>query len=95
MVKKVMKINPCNNNIGAEIELDLSKNIKEKIKEIKKTLHKYGLVFFRNQKLDPAQYMKFAENFGNFRTFCEISTNFPDFLQNSLRFHQNFGNSAR
>ena len=59
-----MKINPCNNNIGAEIELDLSKNIKEKIKEIKKTLHKYGLVFFRNQKLDPAQYMKFAENFG-------------------------------
>ncbi len=64
MVKKVMKIKPCKNNIGAEIVSDILKVSNEEIKKIKKTLHEFGVIFFRNQNLSPAEYVKFAENFG-------------------------------
>ena len=46
MVKKVMKIKPCKNNIGAEIVLDILKVSNEEIKMIKKSLHEFGVIFF-------------------------------------------------
>ena len=59
-----IKIELCNNNIGAKITCDLKTAGKEEIGEIEKTLEKFGLVFFRNQNLDSKSYIQFAKNFG-------------------------------
>ena len=64
MIKKVMEIKPCKNNIGAEICIDLQKISNENIQSIKKALNEYGVIFFRKQNLSPSKYIKFAENFG-------------------------------
>ena len=61
MIKKIsLKIKPCKKNIGAELICNLSGIQKNQIKLIKKSLNKYGMIFFRNQSLDPANYIKFA-----------------------------------
>ena len=59
-----VKIEPCSNNIGAEIACDLKTAGKEEIGEIEKALEKFGVVFFRNQNLDSKSYIQFAKNFG-------------------------------
>ncbi len=64
MVKKVMKIKPCKNNIGAEIDINLISTSQKEIDEIKKVLNNYGVIFFRDQNLTPKSYLNFAENFG-------------------------------
>ena len=64
MIKKVMEIKPCKNNIGAEIGIDLQKISNENIQSIKKALNEYGVIFFRKQNLSPSEYIKFAKNFG-------------------------------
>ena len=64
MVKKVMKIKPCKNNIGAEINIDLLTTSKKDVYEIQKVLDEFGVIFFRNQNLDPQSYINFAKNFG-------------------------------
>ena len=58
------KIKPCNKNIGAEIICNLQLIKKRQIKIVKKSLNKYGVVFFRNQNLDSKTYIKFAKKFG-------------------------------
>ena len=45
MVKKVMKIKPCKNNIGAEINIDLLTASKKDVYEIQKVLDEFGVIF--------------------------------------------------
>tara|TARA_B100000963_G_C22633451_1_gene676238 strand:+ start:1908 stop:2708 length:801 start_codon:yes stop_codon:yes gene_type:complete len=59
-----MKINPCKNNVGALIELDLKNFNDSTIKEVKEAINNYGVIFFRNQKLKPEEYINFAKHFG-------------------------------
>ena len=49
MIKKVMEIKPCKNNIGAEIGIDLQKISNENIQSIKKALNEYGVIFLENK----------------------------------------------
>tara|TARA_B110000438_G_scaffold57434_1_gene57498 strand:+ start:1008 stop:1853 length:846 start_codon:yes stop_codon:yes gene_type:complete len=60
---KIKKLTPF---IGAEITgLDLSDNLKKNIlDEVYKLLIKHKVIFFRNQKIDPIQQIKFAKSFG-------------------------------
>ena len=60
-----MKINPCKNNIGAEITIDLEKYTYQEIEQIKDALDNYGLIFFRNQNLNSKTYINFAKKFGD------------------------------
>jgi len=48
----MIKIIPKKNNISAEIECNL------------KSLIKYGLIYFRKQKLTSKEYLKFYKIFG-------------------------------
>ena len=57
-------INPCKNNVGAFIDVDLNLIDNEVINEIKKAVNDYGVIFFRNQNLNSKTYIKFANNFG-------------------------------
>ena len=64
MIKKIsLKIKPCKKNIGAELICNLNKIHKNQIKLIKNSLNEYGLIFFRNQSLNPTNYIKFAKKF--------------------------------
>ena len=54
-----IKIEPFKNNIGASILCDL--NYKTDEVEKKKHSNNYGFVCFRNQNLEPGEYLKFAE----------------------------------
>ena len=47
--KKIMniKVQPCKNNIGAEISCSLKTASKEEINKIKEALNGFGVVFFR------------------------------------------------
>ena len=60
-------IRPVTRNCGAEIDgLDLSASLPdEAYAEVRKALCKYGVIFFRGQKLDNDQYVAFGEKFGH------------------------------
>ena len=62
MKSKEIEISPCKNNIGAFINLNLINASNKQIKEVKKTLNEYGVVFFRNQHFNSTQYVSFAKN---------------------------------
>ena len=62
-----MKIKPCKNNIGAEINIDLLFTSKKDVYEIQKVLDEFGVIFFRNQNLDPQSYINFAKISGNWQ----------------------------
>ena len=55
-----IKVQPCKNNIGAEISCSLKTASKEEINKIKEALNEFGGVFFRNQNLDSESNIKFA-----------------------------------
>ena len=60
----MLKIIPNKKNIGAEVIVNL-KEIKNKdISKIKKALNKYGILYFKQQKLTSKLYIKFAKYFG-------------------------------
>ena len=76
----MLKIIPNKKNIGAEIILNLEDISNKDIFAIKKALNKYGLIFFRNQKLNSKLYIKFAKNFGklaNYPRLKGLSKKFP------------------
>lgn len=62
----LIHVRPLNPVIGAEIHgVDLSKPLGEAtFKEIEAALHKYLVIFFRDQALDPESHMRFARQFG-------------------------------
>lgn len=59
----MIKIIP-KNNIVAEIECNLKFLTKTDITKIKSCLIKYGLIYFRKQKLTSKEYLKFSKIFG-------------------------------
>ena len=76
----MLKIIPNKKNIGAEIILNLENISYKDIFAIKKALNKYGLIFFRNQKLTSKLYIKFAKHFGklaNYPRLKGLSKKFP------------------
>ena len=82
MTKKYnLKIKPCNKNIGAEIICNLKSINNKQVKIIKKSLTKFGMVFFRKQKLDSSSYVKFAKQFGQIADYPMLkglSYKFPE-----------------
>ena len=76
-----IKVQPCKNNIGAEISCSLKTASKEEINQIKEALNGFGVVFFRNQNLDSESYIKFAKNFGplaDYPMLKGLSKEFPE-----------------
>ena len=59
-----IKIKPQYNKKGAYVDCDIKTLSKEELDSLKKALEEFGVLFFRNQDLDPKSYIKFAKNFG-------------------------------
>ena len=64
-----IKIEPFKNNIGASIACDLKSIKTGEIEKTKETLNNYGFVCFRNQNLDPGEYLKFAKLLGKIKDY--------------------------
>ena len=64
-----IKVEPFENNIGASISYDLNLADSRIIDQIKETLNKYGFVCFRDQNLEPGEYLKFAEQLGKIKEY--------------------------
>ena len=59
-----IEVQPCKNNIGAFININLNKINNDIINEIKVSLDEFGVVFFRNQSLNSSCYVQFAKKLG-------------------------------
>ena len=59
-----IEFEPTDNKVGCFIYTNLKEVKKEQIDEIKKLLNKYGVLFFKNQSLNPEQYVNFSSYFG-------------------------------
>ncbi len=59
-----IEFEPTDKKVGCFIYTNLKEVKKEQIDEIKKLLNKYGVLFFKNQSLNPEQYVNFSSNFG-------------------------------
>ena len=59
-----IEFEPTDNKVGCFIYTNLKEVKKDQIDEIKKLLNKYGVLFFKNQNLNPEQYINFSSNFG-------------------------------
>ena len=64
-----IKIEPFKNDIGASISCDLKLVDSKIIDQIKETLNNYGFVCFRDQNLEPGEYLKFAEQLGKIKEY--------------------------
>ncbi len=64
-----IKIEPFKNNIGASITCDLNSIKIHEVEETKKALDNYSFVCFRNQNLDPGEYLKFAKLLGKVKDY--------------------------
>ena len=68
----MFKIIPKKNNTAAEIFCDL-KNLKlNELKKIKKTLNKFGMIYFRKQNLSSDKYIRFAKKFGKLASYPRL-----------------------
>ena len=68
----MLKIIPNKKNIGAELVCDLNKINNSTLKKIKSALSKYGMIYFRNQKLNSDNYVKFAKKFGKLANYPRL-----------------------
>ncbi len=68
----MFKIIPNKKKIGAEIICNISKISKKEINIIKKSLHLYGMLFLRGQKIDSKTYVNFAKNFGKLANYPRL-----------------------
>ena len=60
-----LSITPGKNNVGAYInEINLKSIDQEQATEIKKILNQYGVIFIKEQNLDPKTYQNFAKTIG-------------------------------
>ena len=64
-----VKIEPFKNDIGASIICDLKAIKAHEIEEAKEALNNYGFVCFRNQNLDPGEYLEFAKLLGKIKDY--------------------------
>ena len=68
----MLKIIPNKKNIGAEIIVNLKDVSNKDISKIKKALNKYGMLYFKGQKLTSKLYIKFAKYFGNLANYPRL-----------------------
>ena len=68
----MLKIIPNKKDIGAELVCDLNKINNSTLKKIKSALSKYGMIYFRNQKLNSDHYVKFAKKFGKLANYPRL-----------------------
>ena len=60
-----ISINPGKNNVGAYIDNVNLKNLDQnQVNEIKDTLNQFGVIFMKNQNLEPESYQNFAKSIG-------------------------------
>ena len=60
-----LSITPGTNNVGAYINnIDLKNLNQNQVKNIKKILNQFGVIFIKKQNLDPESYQNFAKNIG-------------------------------
>ena len=59
-----IKFEPTTNNVGCYVFTDLKSLDKTQLGEIKDSLNKFGVLFFKNQNLNPSEYIKFSSFFG-------------------------------
>ena len=60
-----LSITPGSNNVGAYInDTDLKNLDQSKTNEIKDTLNQFGVIFIKEQNLDPMSYQNFAKSIG-------------------------------
>jgi len=60
-----LSITPGTNNVGAYInDIDLKNLNQNKIDEIKNILNQFGVIFIKEQNLDPNSYQSFAKSIG-------------------------------
>ena len=64
-----IKVDPFKNNIGASIFCDLKSIEQKTINQIKEALNNYGFVCFRDQNLEPGEYLKFAQELGKIKEY--------------------------
>ena len=64
-----VKIEPFKNNIGASIACDLKSIKADEVEKTKEALNNYGFICFRNQNLDPGEYLKFAKLLGKIKDY--------------------------
>jgi len=68
----MFKIIPQKNNIAAEINCNLRKLKIYELKQIKLALCKFGMIYFRNQKLSSSKYLNFASKFGTLADYPRL-----------------------
>jgi len=60
-----LSITPGTNNVGAYINSIELKNLEQKqVNEIKDILSQFGVIFIKEQSLDPETYQNFAKSIG-------------------------------
>ena len=75
-----IKIKPQENKKGAYIDCDIKSLPKKEIQSIKNALEEFGVLFFRDQDLDPKSYIEFAKNFGSLADYPMLKglSGFPE-----------------
>ena len=68
----MLKIKPNKKNIGAEIVVNLKEITNKDTLKIKSALNKYGMVYFKQQKLTSKLYIKFAKYFGKLANYPRL-----------------------
>lgn len=66
MQNRTVDVRPVSPHVGAEIHgIDLAQPLKDQTyREIRQALNEHGVIFFRDQNIDNAQHLAFAERFG-------------------------------
>ncbi len=59
-----LSIELSENNVGCYVNTNLKNINEEQTLEIKKLLNKHGVLFFKDQNLNPEEYISFASHFG-------------------------------
>jgi taurine dioxygenase len=76
-----LSITPGTNNVGAYInDVDLKNLDQYKTSEIKDALNQFGVIFIKEQNLDPASYQNFAKSIGQpvvYPRLKGLDKNFP------------------
>lgn len=76
MQNRTVDVRPVSPHVGAEIHgVDLRQPMADQTyREIRQALNEYGVIFFRDQDIDHAQHLAFAERFGTIEPAAFLNT---------------------